>query len=269
MPKGLTAALLFKGHTPGSSRRSERQSQVDSIQKWILAWKPVSFGECTAFADYGFFSDKLREAPMACRYETCSSAEKTAKRRGESVSSKSFFFLAVTGGLLVLLPQVMELAEGANKATSGYALHVGPSLRGQLKIAGPASNTAINHDGTGHDQQLGLQQWEIQDNSQSGATVTFETNTAFRNSASTGTVKRDARLQLSIARQTAGGDWAITQATDQTNYTAGDEFARVSAASTQPGGSTFHISVTFVTADVSTLRAGIYSTTVIGTISSN
>ncbi|MBC8115497.1 MAG: hypothetical protein H7062_14020 [Candidatus Saccharimonas sp.] len=147
-------------------------------------------------------------------------------------------------------------------------MQVLPRLHGRLKIVGPPATT-ITHDGTNNDQPFGLQQWEIRDNAKRGATVTFETRTAFRNTAGPGTVKRDARLQMSIARQEAGGDWVVTQATDQTNYAVGDEFAIVSATSTDRGDATFNIFVTFVTSDFSTLRAGTYSTTVIGTVSAN
>jgi hypothetical protein len=162
----------------------------------------------------------------------------------------------------------MEQSEGATRASSTYNLQVLPSIKGKRWIVG-APNTTIRHDGTDNDQPFGLQQWEIHDNDNKGATVTFETFTAFRNTAGAGTAKRDARLQISIARQDVVGNWVVTQATDQTHYAVGDEYAIVSATSTDRGDATFNLFVTFVTSDFSTLRSGTYSTTVIGTITKN
>lgn len=181
--------------------------------------------------------------------------------------SSPFLWLCI-GCVLVVSPQAVERAEGARTASTSYDLQVLPRLRGRLRIVGPA-DTTIRHDGTDNDQPFGLQQWEIRDNARRGATVTFETRTAFRNTTVAGTIKRDARLQMSIARQEAGGTWVVTQATDQTNYAAGDEFAIVSATSTGRGDAAFNLFVTFVTTDFSTLRAGTYSTTVIGTVTAN
>ena len=127
----------------------------------------------------------------------------------------------------------------------------------------------MTHNGTNSDQAFGIQQWEIRDNARRGATVTFETRTAFRNTSGSSVMKRDARLQMSIARQEAGATWVVTQLTDQTNYGAGDEFAVVSATSTTVGDAPFNLNVTFLTSDFSTLRAGVYSTTVIGTVTAN
>jgi len=226
---------------------------------------------CTFWANlggWGMFSDCLRNYGMSCRYHTCSTQD--TARRVRSPFAKLFpllFWLGICSVVFVL-PQSTGRTDAADTGTSRYDLVVLPRLTGRLRIVAPA-DTTLTHDGTDNDQPFGLQQWAVRANANRGATVTFETRTAFRNTTAAGTVKRDARIQMGIDSQDAGGDWAVTQATDQTNYLAGDEFAIVSARSTQRGDATFDIYVTFVTSDFSTLRAGIYSTTVIGTISAN
>ena len=206
---------------------------------------------------------------MDGRYNTCWTEEGRAKRHGHSVTRSFSLLRFCIWSVLVFSPQAIERAEGARTASTRFDLQVLPALTGKLRIVGPP-NTTITHDGTNNDQPFGLQQWAIQDNDKkNGATVTFQTRTAFRNTTASGTVKRDARLSLSIARQNVGGKWVVTQATDQTNYAAGDELAIVSATSTDMGDATFNIFVTFVTSDFSTMRAGTYSTTVIGTVTKN
>lgn len=175
-------------------------------------------------------------------------------------------------GLMLYFEHVLDdfiekPVQAATSSSSQFNLNVNPVLRGRLRIVGPASTT-ITHDGTDSDQPFGLQQWDVRNNARNGATVTFSTSTAFRNTTVT-TVKRDARLRVGIARMDPGANWAISQLIDQTNYLAGDEYAAVSVTSTTRGDATFNLFVSFVTSDFGTLRAGTYTTTVVGTITAN
>ena len=141
-------------------------------------------------------------------------------------------------------------------------------LRGRLRIIGPPVTT-ITHDGTNNNQAFGLQQWEIHSNAKKGASVNFQTTNAFRNTFGGVTIKRDAKIQLDIDRQEVAANWVVTSAVSQTNYAVGNEVAVVSAISAAPGDATFNVRVTFIETDFSALRAGTYSTTVVGTITAN
>jgi hypothetical protein len=206
---------------------------------------------------------------MTCRYFTCRTQERRTIRRGRTAMMSSFVLWFGLWSVLAMAPHSEDRAEAAVTASTRYDLEVLPRLTGLLRIVGPGNSALLTHDGTDADQRFGQQQWAIRNNFHRGATVTFETRTAFRNTTAAGTIKRDARIQMGIARQEAGANWAVTTATDQTRYASGDEFAIVTATSTVRGDAVFDIFVTFVTSDFGTLRAGTYSTTVIGTITAN
>ena len=139
-----------------------------------------------------------------------------------------------------------------------------------LTITPPAASVSVAHDQTDNDQVFSAQQWLVTQNGSAGATVTFATNQAFTNTVAT-TIKRNAKLDLALASSDSGSGWAVSVASDQTDYAnvTPDEVATVQAASTAPGDAAFDLTVTFITTDFSTLASGSYVTTVTGTITAN
>jgi len=158
------------------------------------------------------------------------------------------------------------MAQDSDRAR--MSLRVLPSVGGQVNIDGPPLIIKV-HDNTETDQQFGVQQWDVNCNSRRGATVDFQTLIAFRNGILFPRSRRDARLDISLARSDARARWRITTATDETDYVNGDERATVSARSRRAGDATFNLNVTFITDDFSTLQAGNYITFVVGTITAN
>ena len=138
----------------------------------------------------------------------------------------------------------------------------------QLAITAPSASVSIAHDATNNDQVFAAQNWQVQCNDNQGGTVMFSTNQAFRNTAD-GTYQRDARLDLSIASAAAFAQWAVTVASDQTNYAAADGVATVQARSNRRGDATFDLTVTFLTVQYDTLAEGAYQLTVTGTLTGN
>jgi hypothetical protein len=136
-----------------------------------------------------------------------------------------------------------------------------------LTITGPA-NVSVNHDASNNDQVFSAQQWTASVNDVDGATVIFQTNQAFTHSTATA-YKRDAKLDLAIASSDPTASWAVSTATDQTNYAGADGVAAVQASSTAPGDAAFDLTVTFITTDFSSLAAGDYTTTVTATLTAN
>ena len=143
-------------------------------------------------------------------------------------------------------------------------LRVAPIIGGKVRIQGGPS-IEITHDGTMNDQLFGVQQWDAICNTRRGATVNIDTQFAFKNGPS----RRDARLEISIARSDPGAGWVVTNALAETDYSNGNQSALVSAESSRPGDCTFDLKVTFITGSLTTLRAGRYFTLVQGTISAN
>ena len=139
-----------------------------------------------------------------------------------------------------------------------------------LTITAPAASVSAIHDTTDTNQAFAAQRWTVTQNASAGASVTFSTNQAFTHATAT-TVKRDARLDLALFSSDTGSGWAVSTATDTTDYANAtpDEVATVAAASTAAGDAAFDLTVTFITVDFSTLPSGNYSTTVTGTLTAN
>lgn len=137
-----------------------------------------------------------------------------------------------------------------------------------LTVTAPTATIGITHDKTDANQVFAVQSWTVAQNGSIGATISFATGTAFVNTV-TSSFKRDAKLDLALASSDTGSGWAITTATDTTDYGSADGVATVAAASTAPGDAAFNLTVTFITTDFSTMASGDYATTVTGTITSN
>jgi hypothetical protein len=139
-----------------------------------------------------------------------------------------------------------------------------------LTVTAPAASAGITHAQTDANQAFTPQSWTVAQNGAEGASITFSTDQAFTHATET-TFKRDAKLDLALASSDTGSGWAVTVASDQTDYANAtpDEVATVSADSTAPGDAAFNLTVTFVETDFSTLASGNYSTTITATITSN
>lgn len=150
--------------------------------------------------------------------------------------------------------------------TETFTVTVDPTLT----ITAPTASVAVTHDGTDTNQAFAAQRWTVTQNASAGASVTFSTNQAFTHATAT-TFKRNAKLDLSLFSSDTGSGWAVTTATDQTDYANAtpDGVATVAATATAPGSAAFDLAVTFITTDFSTLASGNYSTTVTGTITAN
>jgi len=158
-------------------------------------------------------------------------------------------------------------AQSTDSSQQTFEVYVPPRLSGRVAIQGPV-NVQIYHDGTSDDQPFAMQRWDVGCNNRRGATVTFETNRAFRLTGGGPPVKRDARLELDILAAEAPANWVVTQSVAQTNYRSGIAAERVTVAaeSTAPGDATFNLRVLFITEDYATLRQGDYTMRVTGTI---
>ncbi len=163
---------------------------------------------------------------------------------------------------LALVPLLFgDYARSANDSQQ-YQVNV-PT---RLFITAPVIDPIRGYPGSGSaDIDFAPQTWRARSNSLQGATVTLETTTAFRHTVTT-TSKRNARLDLSV-RQTYGpGLWTILIPTATTNYSAGNEQARVRVTTNGPGSANLYLIVTFLTGAPGSLRSGDYQTTVVGTI---
>ena len=145
-----------------------------------------------------------------------------------------------------------------------------------LSIKAPA-NQLLTHDATNNNQVFSpgantANHWAVLCNSGAGATVNLTTSTPFTHTTNS-SYKRDARLGLAVSSTDNNGGgaaiWTVSSATDQTNYTAADNNATVSATSAAPGKATLALTVTFITNTYSTLLQGDYSIDVVGTIAAN
>jgi hypothetical protein len=136
-----------------------------------------------------------------------------------------------------------------------------------LTISGP-SDVTIAHDGTDSNNAFSAQQYSVSQNPISGSSVTFDVSAPFTHTTAS-SFKRDCKLDLAIASSEAVALWAVSTASDQTDYGSSDNAAQVAAASQLPGDVVFNLTVTFITSDYSTLAAGSYSTTVTATLTSN
>lgn len=133
-------------------------------------------------------------------------------------------------------------------------------------VAPPAA--AIVHDTSDNDQVFPVQNWLAHTTGLTGANVTLEAQSPFTNAADA-SFQRDVRLDLAISSSDATANWTVTSSTAQTSYGTGQTTAAVAAQSSGPGLGQLGLTVTFVETGYSSLAAGSYLTTVVGTISSN
>ena len=170
-------------------------------------------------------------------------------------------FVVIAATLLVIALAVSEAL--AVIATESFTVTV-PAV---LTVTAPAASVSLTHSQTDGNQAFAAQRWTMAQNAALGASITFSTNQAFTHATAT-TFKRNAKLDLALFSSDAGSGWAVTTATDQTDYAnvISDGVATVSATAIAPGDAALDLTVTFVTTDFSTLASGNYSTTVTGTL---
>ena len=136
-----------------------------------------------------------------------------------------------------------------------------------LQITAPTAAT-LTHDGTSNNQTFTPQPWVVSGNATNGVTVNFGVISAFTNTTDA-TYKRDATLTLATGTTTGPATWNITTATATTNYATSNEVATVTAKSNGLGQANMLLTVSFVTGNFTSLKAGNYLTTVTGTIAAN
>lgn len=149
------------------------------------------------------------------------------------------------------------------------------SARQRFRVAVPsnisivAPNEAlITHDQSDANQVFPAQRWSVVGNTLSGVSVSFTTPAPFTHIENP-SYQRDARLGLVVSSSAGPGGWTVTQSYDMTDYAGGDPSATVSARSNGTASAAFGLSVTFVTGTYGSFPAGIYETTVVGTITAN
>jgi len=133
----------------------------------------------------------------------------------------------------------------------------------------PPSAASRNHDTNDADQVFSAQEWTIASNAAAGASATF-TSGVFQHTVAAA-YKADCRLQLAVESSEAAASWAITTASDVSDYANGTPVldATVVAASTAAGNASLNLTVTFVQDDYSILASGTYRATVTGTLLAN
>ncbi|TWU03283.1 hypothetical protein [Neorhodopirellula pilleata] len=149
------------------------------------------------------------------------------------------------------------------------------TARQRFRVAVPSNisivapdEAVITHDETNSNQVFPAQRWSVVGNTMSGVSVSFSTPTPFIH-VDNPSYKRDARLGLVISSSSGPGGWVVTQPFDMTDYASNDNSATVTARSNATGAASFGLSVTFVTGTYGSFPAGIYETTVVGTITAN
>jgi hypothetical protein len=153
---------------------------------------------------------------------------------------------------------------GQASTTEDFTVTVNPVLT----ITRPAASVTITHSQADANQVFAAQRWTVAQNSAAGASLTFSTNQAFTHTVES-TFKRNAKLDLVLFSSDTGSNWAVTTATDQTDYASLDGVATVAATADNPGDAALDLTVTFLETDFSALASGDYTTTVTGTITSN
>lgn len=145
-----------------------------------------------------------------------------------------------------------------------YRVHVAPSM--EIRALGGAR--AKTHPMTTANVIFTDERWQAKTSSATGSTVRFTTDQAFRHLMDP-SYKRDARLTLTKIVGSTGAGWQFDTVVDTTNYAVGDETATVQVSGTGPGNATIWMDVTFMTGNLTMLKAGQYQMTVVGTISEN
>jgi len=141
-----------------------------------------------------------------------------------------------------------------------------PVMAGDLKLLGPSEITTEFH---GEDRPLALPRTRrliLSDGDRLGATAHWSAGPFVHNRDRR--FVADIRLELGAVNG-RNGAVSVLVARDETNVTAGDRQAAVSAALVRPGISGIELQVSFVPRDASTLASGIYTSRVVGTITGN
>lgn len=182
------------------------------------------------------------------------------------MTNRHFLTTAFRGLVLAFVASFLlaSSAQAQVSDTQGFTVNV-PS---RLTITAPSASVSELHDGTTADHAFTTQQWAVKANARNGATVVFSTDQAFTHEEHSD-IKRDAKLDLSIASASGPANWTLAVASDQTDHAASDEVATVQAGSTRPGQADFDLTVTFVTDDLETLAEGDYDLTITGTLTAN
>jgi len=139
----------------------------------------------------------------------------------------------------------------------------------RLLITAPVADPGQIYTGPGNANiSFPREDWLVATNSLNGATVVLQTATCFQHAVDP-LLKRDGRLALRVNSTSGPGLWAVTRASDTTDYASGDEDAIVQAISNSIGEANLGLTVTFMTGIGADLVEGDYSLTVIGTITAN
>ncbi len=139
----------------------------------------------------------------------------------------------------------------------------------RLSIVAPVTDPAQIYTGPGNSNiSFPREDWLVATNSLNGATVVLQTASCFQHAVDPLT-KRDGRLSLRVNSTNGPGLWAVTRASDTTDYASGDEDAIVQAISNSIGEANLGLTVTFMTGIGADLVEGDYSLTVIGTVTAN
>jgi len=157
-----------------------------------------------------------------------------------------------------------SLCSGADTDRQGFRVIVPTTI----SIVAPVTTPTITHDQSDNNQPFPVQTWTVKGNLATGVNVAFSTMSVFVNNANTAS-RRNVQLGLAVNGAQGPAAWAVTNATDSTNYLAGDEVAQVTARSDGAGSANFDLSVTFVTEDFDLFTAGQYEVTVVGTVAAN
>jgi hypothetical protein len=136
-----------------------------------------------------------------------------------------------------------------------------------LSIAAPSATVVLTHNKANANQTFPTQAWNVVGNPPAGVAVTISTSTPFVHTTQA-TFKADARLALTLGA-TTGSTYAITTATDTTNFVGNDNTASVAVSSNGPGTARLNVVVSFVSNNFSVLAAGTYRTVITGTIAAN
>ena len=158
-------------------------------------------------------------------------------------------------------PAVLPAESTARQA---FFVHVPPRL--SIKAPPAGAQAELPPDQT--QVQFSPQAWDIAANSPTGATVQFATEQSFHQLVDD-SIRRDARLHVSIVSQSHTAAWTVTQAEAVTAYQSGQEAAIVQVRSAKPGSAVLGLTVTFLQGDALSTPGGDYTTTVVGTITAN
>jgi hypothetical protein len=164
---------------------------------------------------------------------------------------------------LVFASTAASTAFAQTSGSQNFKITVPPNI----SITAP-SNVTITHDQTENDQTFPAQQWAVKGNTLAGVNVTFATNDVFIHATDT-SFKRNAQIGLAFKSKTGPATWSVTKASDVTDYAANDGVASVQATSNGVGRGIFDVTMKFVTDGFGSFAAGDYTSTVVGTVSSN